>query len=65
MTKDFNPEKYEALCKILCKKYRQTGNPAAMLVEVVANDSCGAEAAQISQSSEVKCTYLSNIKLFL
>ena len=40
-------------------------NKKAMLVEVVANDSCGAEAAQISQSSEVKCTYLSNIKLFL
>jgi len=43
MTKDFNPEKYEALCKILCKKYRQTGNPAAMLelyLHVITRGTC-------------------------
>ena len=28
---DFNPEKYEAMCKILCSRYTMTGNPASIL----------------------------------
>ncbi|KXJ22940.1 Protein FAM45A [Exaiptasia diaphana] len=31
VTKDFNPEKYKTLCRILCSKLLQTGSPASML----------------------------------
>ncbi|EEB13004.1 protein FAM45A, putative [Pediculus humanus corporis] len=30
-TKDYNPKKYETLCKILCSKYCKSGNPAELL----------------------------------
>ncbi|XP_052101508.1 DENN domain-containing protein 10-like [Mytilus californianus] len=46
VTKDFNPEKYEVLCKILCMKYRKTGNPASMLelyLHVLTRGSCATD----------------------
>ncbi|XP_064601907.1 DENN domain-containing protein 10-like [Liolophura sinensis] len=44
--KDFNPEKYEALCKIFTKQYRKTGNPANMLesyLSVITKGTCNGE----------------------
>ncbi|KAK7500789.1 hypothetical protein BaRGS_00008033 [Batillaria attramentaria] len=31
MSRDFNPEKYETLCQILLRQYRQTGSPTSIL----------------------------------
>ncbi|KAK6178152.1 hypothetical protein SNE40_012967 [Patella caerulea] len=31
VTKDFNPERYEALCRLFSHQYAQTGNPASVL----------------------------------
>lgn len=31
LARDFNPEKYESLCKILAKKYCDTGSPTSLL----------------------------------
>ncbi|XP_061184782.1 DENN domain-containing protein 10-like [Saccostrea echinata] len=46
VTKDFNPEKYEILCRILLKKYRKSGNPAQLLesyLSVTTRGSCSTE----------------------
>ncbi|XP_075210927.1 putative DENN domain-containing protein 10 B [Lycorma delicatula] len=45
-TKDFNPEKYETLCRILSKTYCKTGTPTAVLLlylSVVTRGSCTTE----------------------
>ncbi|KAK3095695.1 hypothetical protein FSP39_017705 [Pinctada imbricata] len=36
VAKDFNPEKYEILCKLLVKKYQLTGSPSSMLESYLA-----------------------------
>ncbi|KAJ8317079.1 hypothetical protein KUTeg_004983 [Tegillarca granosa] len=46
VTKDFNPEKYEMLSKILTKRYRKSGNPSYMLesyLSVITRGTCSAE----------------------
>ncbi|XP_072033845.1 DENN domain-containing protein 10-like [Amphiura filiformis] len=46
ITKDFNPEKYQTLCSILCQVYQTTGNPAKLLeqyLSVVTKGSCQSE----------------------
>ncbi len=46
ITKDFNPEKYQTLCSILCQVYQTTGNPAKLLeqyLSVVTKGSCQGE----------------------
>ncbi|XP_048746661.2 putative DENN domain-containing protein 10 B [Ostrea edulis] len=46
VTKDFNPEKYEILCRVLLKKYRKSGNPALLLenyLNVITRGSCSTE----------------------
>ncbi|GFY51952.1 DENN domain-containing protein 10 [Trichonephila inaurata madagascariensis] len=45
-TRDFNPEKYESLSRILSKTYSKTGNPASMLqlyLSVLVRGSCSTE----------------------
>lgn len=45
-TRDFNPEKYEILCRILSKTYCKTGSPAAIVklyLSVVTRGSCSME----------------------
>ncbi|XP_054708728.1 putative DENN domain-containing protein 10 B [Uloborus diversus] len=45
-TRDFNPEKYESLSRILSKTYCQTGNPADMLqlyLSVLVKGKCSSE----------------------
>ena len=46
IAKDFNPEKYQALCSILCQVYQTTGNPAKLLehyLSVVTKGCCQGE----------------------
>ncbi|XP_013378729.1 protein FAM45A [Lingula anatina] len=46
VSKDFNPEKYQALCNIMCQLYKNTGNPASMLesyLAVVTKGACNGE----------------------
>ncbi|XP_060068209.1 DENN domain-containing protein 10-like [Ylistrum balloti] len=46
VAKDFNPEKYEELCKILSNKYQSSGNPASMLesyLSVFTRGSCSTD----------------------
>ncbi|XP_022086595.1 protein FAM45A-like [Acanthaster planci] len=46
LTRDFNPEKYSLLSKILCHAYLASGNPASMLehyLSVVTKGSCRSE----------------------
>ena len=43
ISRDFNPEKYETLCQIFLRQYRQTGNPTAVLegyLSVVTRGTC-------------------------
>lgn len=67
VTKDFNPEKYEILCRILLRKYRKSGNPASLLesyLSVLTRGSCSTEEnGRFSvQDYDVKCSY-ANTKL--
>ncbi|XP_060599901.1 DENN domain-containing protein 10-like [Ruditapes philippinarum] len=46
LSKDFNPEKYEALCQILCQRYCKTGSPTSILevyLAVVTKGKCNSE----------------------
>ena len=46
VAKDFNPEKYVSLCKILSKQYKNSGNPASLLecyLSVITKGSCNVE----------------------
>ncbi|XP_033114866.1 DENN domain-containing protein 10-like [Anneissia japonica] len=46
LCKDFNPEKYIALCQILCNAYVKTGRPSSMLgsyLSVLTKGSCASE----------------------
>ncbi|KAL3864550.1 hypothetical protein ACJMK2_006222 [Sinanodonta woodiana] len=46
VTKDFNPEKYEVLCRVLSQKFCRTGSPATMLeayMSVVTRGTCAIE----------------------
>ncbi|XP_022336546.2 DENN domain-containing protein 10-like [Crassostrea virginica] len=71
VTKDFNPEKYEILCRILLKKYRKSGNPAKLLesyLSVLTRGSCSTEEnGQFSvQDYDVKRSYANtNLKDFI
>ncbi|XP_076467298.1 DENN domain-containing protein 10-like [Babylonia areolata] len=43
ISRDFNPEKYETLCLIFLRQYKQTGNPTSMLegyLSVVTRGTC-------------------------
>ena len=43
ISRDFNPEKYETLCQIFLRQYRQTGNPTTVLegyLSVVTHGTC-------------------------
>lgn len=67
VTKDFNPEKYEILCRILLRKYRKSGNPALLLesyLSVLTRGSCSTEEnGRFSvQDYDVKRSY-ANTKL--
>lgn len=67
VTKDFNPEKYEILCRILLRKYRKSGNPASLLesyLSVLTRGSCSTEEnGRFSvQDYDVKRSY-ANTKL--
>lgn len=67
VTKDFNPEKYEILCRILLMKYRKSGNPASLLesyLSVLTRGSCSTEEnGRFSvQDYDVKRSY-ANTKL--
>ena len=70
VTKDFNPEKYEILCRILLKKYRKSGNPAKLLesyLSVLTRGSCSTEEnGQFSvQDYDIKRSYANtNLKGF-
>ncbi|XP_069139960.1 DENN domain-containing protein 10-like [Argopecten irradians] len=46
VAKDFNPERYEELCKVLSKKYQRTGSPASILesyLSVFTRGSCSTD----------------------
>lgn len=46
LTKEFNPEKYETLCRILCQCYCKTGTPISLLeiyLAVVTKGKCNTE----------------------
>lgn len=67
VTKDFNPEKYEILCRILLRKYRKSGSPASLLesyLSVLTRGSCSTEEnGRFSvQDYDVKRSY-ANTKL--
>ncbi|XP_070541116.1 DENN domain-containing protein 10-like [Ptychodera flava] len=46
LSRDYNPEKYETLCQILSKAYKESGNPATLLesyLAVLTKGSCPSE----------------------
>ena len=70
--KDFNPEKYEQLCRIFSQQLRRTGSPSSMLsgyLSVITKGSCDTdengkffikdyEARQAYANSKLKGTHL-------
>lgn len=46
LAKDFNPEKYEVLCKIIAQQYCKTGSPTAVLevhLSIVTKGKCNTQ----------------------
>ena len=61
-TKDFHPEKYKALCRLLSKLYKKTGSPAALLesyLSVATKGVCNGEenGAFVVKEFENKAAY--------
>ncbi|XP_074114977.1 putative DENN domain-containing protein 10 B [Cotesia typhae] len=62
-TKDYNPQKYEVLCRVLSKMYCKTGNPVEILklyLSVFTNGSCTTEENGIYNSDDYNLSHLNS-----